>query len=403
MKKNLLILLLTSALTAGLLVGCSGEKKQESAASPSEVTEEAPEENPSGNMVNPMVEVTDSDEFEKQLGISIDTECLPQNDLKMFVIGNTLADTRFNVTDIDGNAVACCFRATKDAESAKNPIEMIAGIYATDFSEPVSIDYPAKDGNIIVKTYRSDAESIDITVFDYNDIHYTLSFNSDGMSQMETAALYDSIMNSIGAEVVEVTIWPMTENIDSDDLPDGIFSADIMNIKTDETGTYADFTLYTMDLYDAVDMNMLEAGNTICINYGSDEITELKVEEVEHRSVDYNGEKRDVVIINKGIDEGGAEFIASEGGAYRFFGYDDYATYTKHGTVNIKISDDAQINDSSDIWMEGADPEGVTISTADLQTLTQNDTDESRTFTSLNTNVRIENKVVVEITKSYTP
>ncbi len=200
-------------------------------------------------------------------------------------------------------------------------------------------------------------------------------------------------------------ILPLPVEVDLDSIPDGEYEADIKNIDSDANGISADFTLYTMDLYDAVDMNTIAAGDVVHINMGTYGEEVIKVSKIEHKEVVLHDsdEKRDVLIINDGIEEGGAEFVAYEGGTYRYFGMDDYATSTKHGTVNLKIADDAKIVDTSDLWMEDADPNGKLIKTADLPELTKDDTEEDYTFSSLGTTVRTENGVVVEITKVYRP
>lgn len=419
MKKRLIMLFATGIVSAAL-VGCTGSTASESKVSSAtsdgiSVEESLAEDEMAVGMANPMAEINDDGEFASQLGISIDTTFLPEENRQKFIIGKTLADIRFEVTNVDGEIVKCQLRATKDMESAKNPYELIAGVYATDYSDETVIDYGADEGNISIKSVESQTDKCHISFWMFNDTAYTFSVFGT-TSQMQMGALYDSVMLAIGADVASLdevsVVEPLPNEIDVNSIEGGVFPADIENVETDENGTIADFTIYTVDLYDAVELNSLEAGDIVKVKSSSfDEYDEIIVDTVEHKEVNYTSAEEamgaekegayDVIIINGGIEEGGAEFIAGEGGTYRFFGFDDYPTYSVHGKVSLTIAEDAVIVDHSEDWASGEEfPAGVTIKTTELMHFTGEDTIG---FDSLNTTVAIENGVVTQITRRFTP
>lgn len=366
-------------------------------------------------MANPMVEVINDSNFSDKLGINIDTSYINGEDLKRFVIGDTLADVRFKVTNVDGDLIECMLRATKDEKAAQNPYELIAGIYANDLSEEVSVTYPSDEGDIELISVDSKSDNCQITRWDFGSTHYVfVVFGTT--SQMQLSALYDSLMLATGIDhASRLSLEPLVSSIDVTDISGGEFAVNIDNIETDENGTIADFTVYTMDLYDAVEVNSLAPGDVIKVRELSDEdLKTIVVETVEHKTVSYSAHEealgagsagdKDVVIINGGLDkigEGGVEFIADEGGTYRYFGFDDYGTYVKQGTVNLQIAEDAEIVDHSEDWnSEEEVPAGVTLKTTELMQFALED---GIGFSFRNTTALVENGVVTKITRRYTP
>lgn len=373
------------------------------------------EEEEMAGMANPMVEVINDSDFSDKLGINIDTSYISGEELKRFVIGDTLADIRFKVTNVDGDLIECMLRATKDEKAAQNPYELIAGIYANDLSEEVSVTYPSDEGDIELISVDSKSDNCQITRWDFGSTHYVfVVFGTT--SQMQLSALYDSLMLATGIDhASRLSLEPLVSSIDVTDISGGEFAVNIDNIETDENGTIADFTVYTMDLYDAVEVNSLAPGDVIKVRELSDEdLKTIVVETVEHKTVSYSAHEealgagsagdKDVVIINGGLDkigEGGVEFIADEGGTYRYFGFDDYGTYVKQGTVNLQIAEDAEIVDHSEDWnSEEEVPAGVTLKTTELMQFALED---GIGFSFRNTTALVENGVVTKITRRYTP
>lgn len=373
------------------------------------------EEEEMAGMANPMVEVINDSDFSDKLGINIDTSYISGEELKRFVIGDTLADIRFKVTNVDGDLIECMLRATKDEKAAQNPYELIAGIYANDLTEEVSVTYPSDEGDIELISVDSKSDNCQITRWDFGSTHYVfVVFGTT--SQMQLSALYDSLMLATGIDhASRLSLEPLVSSIDVTDISGGEFAVNIDNIETDENGTIADFTVYTMDLYDAVEVNSLAPGDVIKVRELSDEdLKTIVVETVEHKTVSYSAHEealgagsagdKDVVIINGGLDkigEGGVELIADEGGTYRYFGFDDYGTYVKQGTVNLQIAEDAEIVDHSEDWnSEEEVPAGVTLKTTELMQFALED---GIGFSFRNTMALVENGVVTKITRRYTP
>lgn len=362
------------------------------------ITEAQEEEaEPETETANPMAPITDDDEFEAWLGIPIDTSVLPSK-VNMFIIGGELAHVTFTLQSDDGKGLECTLRGTKNSESAKNPIELIAGIYASKLSEINEITIAANEGDIVLNNVHDNGEEYyDITYWDYNDAHFTLTVKGE-LTKDKTAALYQSVLKAIGAGDINIEgkkIEPLKYDIDPSNIGDGQFACDIRNIERTDDVLKADFTLYTMDLYDMVDIANLTTWDTIII-CGE----ELEVTSIENgQPVDFNDEQgpRNVVIINDGLEAGGVELIAYEGGTYRIFGFDDHATYTKQCTVNLEISEDAVLIDTSDLEY----PEGMTFNVEQFEALKDKETDPG--FNYLGTTVRIESNKVVEMNRKFIP
>lgn len=361
------------------------------------ITEVEPEEQPETEMTNPMVPVTNDDEFEAQLGITIDTSMLPSK-VNMFIISGELAHVTFTVQSETGSGMECILRGTKNDESAANPVELIAGIYGADLNDVNEITITTDSGDILLNNVHSNGDDYyDVTYWDYNGIHFTLTVLGE-LEKNKTAELYQSVLKAIGISDVNLegkTIEPLKYDIDASNITDGQFAADIKNIERVDDVLKADFTLYTMDLYDMVDISNLTTWDTIVISG-----EELEVKNIEiGNPVDFqDGEgPRNVVIINGGVEEGGAEFIAYEGGTYRFFGFDDHATYTEQCSVNLEISEDAVLTDTSDLEY----PDGITFNVEQFEALKDKATDPG--FRYLSTTVRIESGKVVEMNRKFIP
>lgn len=395
-NKKIITFMLLISLCAGTLCACNGSKTENIEPAPQE---ESTEEYV--GMPNPMVEVSSDDAFMQELGFAIDTSYFPNNGLEKFIIGGELAHVAFNVSDPEGKDVKCTFRGTKNDEWNKNPLELIAGNYATDFSEPSELTLPATDEDIIFKTVYSESSKTTISYFDYKGVHYTLTVEGN-ISQMLMAELNDSSLYAIGAVISgdeaadsRKYITPYPETVDLENIEDAMFNARLENIRKEDDSVIADVTLYTMDLYDMVDMNTLSVDDVIYVD-GKD----IDIESVEDGDpIDFHdGEgKRDVKVINGGWEAGGVEFVANEGGTYRCFGMDDYASYTEQGSVTLKIAGDATINDTSDLDHQ----EGLTLSTEDLPSLKDKEFDPG--FSLLNTKIRIVNNEIVEINRWFIP
>ena len=146
-----------------------------------------------------------------------------------------------------------------------------------------------------------------------------------------------------------------------------------------------DVSVFTMDVYDIVDINTLAIGDTV--------VVEGKPIEVE--SIEQDG---DHLIVNGGMDEeNGVEFVShEEDNCYRVLLYDDHTTYTNHGSASLVISPDAVYTDSSNL-----EEDPLVFSYDDIPSaLASSDNDM---FIELNTTVRMEAGKIAEITRVYIP
>lgn len=180
------------------------------------------------------------------------------------------------------------------------------------------------------------------------------------------------------------TVAPLPSGIDIESLSDAMVPAriDIDQINWDE-GTIS-FQVFSKDLYDAVEISQLAAGDTLAFN-GSGIV------------IDSIAREGSMVRINGGIEMGGAELIADEGGTYRGLMFDDHSTYSSLGTVTLPLAENFTLSDCGE---NPTDPQR-TISKDIKKYLEEDDTDKN--FYCLNTTVHVENGKVTNITRRWIP
>lgn len=143
--------------------------------------------------------------------------------------------------------------------------------------------------------------------------------------------------------------------------------------------------VYSEDLYDAVLISRLKEGDTI--SYDGDTMAVKTIER-----------KGEYVTINGGIEQGGAELVACQGGTYRGYQMDDHSTYTRLGKVTLPIAKNFVLIDCGENPTDPYD----TIRTAQKAYL-EKVPDYKRDFNTYNTRVRVEKGSIVEITRHWIP
>jgi hypothetical protein len=144
------------------------------------------------------------------------------------------------------------------------------------------------------------------------------------------------------------------------------------------------FTAYSIDRYDSTEIAKLQIGDTIL--FRNDTIIVSKIE------------KGRYLTINGGIENGGVELAAYEGGTYRVQLMDDHPQYSELGKVQLPLSDTFTIIDCGD----NPDDPYDTIRTNHKQRL-ENMKEYKHDFIELNTRVKIENGKITNITRNLIP
>ena len=182
------------------------------------------------------------------------------------------------------------------------------------------------------------------------------------------------------------TISPLPVTVDMNNLTDCTVAVSIDNedLSVDNTGARVlPVTVYTYDLYDMVDMAMLEVGDTIILR--GEEVLVTDLVRTDSGALQING----------GLDAGGYELITDEHTVFFETGYSDVKTYFALGKAVLSVSKDF-------IFIDKADPEGNPV-TFTLEDLFTDKVNPVYGFTPYNTRIVIEGGVVTQMERIYTP
>lgn len=180
-------------------------------------------------------------------------------------------------------------------------------------------------------------------------------------------------------------IAPLPSGLDIQDLEDCTVPAAFTSDDFRWMGGNLRMTVYSKDLYDAVEISRMQVGDTLV--YTGEPMVIESIEEL-HGGIAINGD----------IDNGGCCLAGYEGGTYVARNWDDHATYTKLGTAEVAMADDFVIIDCGEFPTDPAD----TIRTGQKLYL-ESLKDSRREFFSLNTLVTIENGMITEINRRWIP
>lgn len=181
-------------------------------------------------------------------------------------------------------------------------------------------------------------------------------------------------------------VAPLPSGISIDSLADCTVAAGFNTADFNWRGGNLSMTVYSDYRYDAADVARLQVGDTLV--YEGDK--PLPVDSIERRD--------SFVIINGGIETGGAELTASDGGTYRATTFDDHSVYRELGKRTVLLADDFVIIDCGD---NPTDPNDTIRS--DQKLYLDRLKDYKREFSPLNTRVRIENGKIKEIHRHWIP
>lgn len=194
-----------------------------------------------------------------------------------------------------------------------------------------------------------------------------------------------------GVEPNGKVITPCEYEFDENTLEPGIYSVNIdaesgESVEVNDEGIFLTFTLYTMDIYDIVDINTLERGDTIIVDG-----REYIVDTVEDRD--------GFVYINDGIEAGGTELMAvDEDNCYVYISLGDQHSFTEHGVYTVKCADDVTLSDGI------IDPEVVTTMSGDTISRYIGRYGDYSLWGPENTSVEIDdNGEIVSIVRTFVP
>ena len=184
-----------------------------------------------------------------------------------------------------------------------------------------------------------------------------------------------------------VAVVPLPETLNMDHLDNCMvaISLDKESVIPCAGGAYPaqmKVTVYTYDVYDMVDIGLLEVGDVIVINQQDVVVTKLERESY-------------LVRINGGLDNGGYDLRTDDNGVYYETGYSDAKTLYAIGQATLPVSPEFVFTDS-------ADPENQSVDYS-LDDLFKNETLFNVTFTPDNTSIVIEDGVVTQMYRRYTP
>ena len=183
------------------------------------------------------------------------------------------------------------------------------------------------------------------------------------------------------------TVKPIPTDINVHALADGDYPAAFNrgDLFSGASGVFMNAVhIYSLDLYDAGEMESLRAGDAIVV----------AGETFNVRTVARQG---NTILVNGGMDRSdGNTFALDEGGdCYRVRMFDDAATYTDHGVTALTV-------DPSAVFIDKSDPSRTV--TANYSRIVGAILASANTyFDQYNTTVTIEKGRVVEISRAYVP
>lgn len=213
--------------------------------------------------------------------------------------------------------------------------------------------------------------------------------NAEGLPESEAVqdtaeTVSETLSATTVAEQADSRIYPLPDTT-MDNLADAILSISLEkgDAYVDNTGKMQmDLKIYSYDKYDMVDISMLKVGDILVTHDGEIEITTLSHLE--------NG----TILINGGLDEDGIDLITDETGIYYEIGYSAAKNWYQIGEATIAVSADFIYYDTSDLdkgeilYYPGSFLNGEVT---------------DYYFTPYNTTIRVENGLIMEMYRAYTP
>ena len=203
-----------------------------------------------------------------------------------------------------------------------------------------------------------------------------------GLSGCGTPAADSGSASAGGSQGEARRVEPLADTLDVSALAEGDqqFTAGFRgsDIREDGGQLVIDLTVHTYDLYDAVDISMLAAGDTLVVKG-----TEIPVKTVE---------QGDGIAVNGGLVNGGIDLTSAGGGTFRVLLENDAPDLYEAGTITLPVAQDFVLTDDSD-----PESPGQTLYAGDLLAL------GDEVFSPQATTVETAGGMVTAIHRDYTP
>lgn len=204
-----------------------------------------------------------------------------------------------------------------------------------------------------------------------------------GLSGCGTPAADSGSASAGGSQGEARRVEPLADTLDVSALAEGDqqFTAGFRgsDIREDGGQLVIDLTVYTYDLYDAVDISMLAAGDTLVV----------KGEDIPVTAV---AEENGGVTVNGGLVNGGIDLTSAGGGTFRVLLENDAPDLYEAGTITLPVAQDFVLTDDSD-----PESPGQTLYAGDLLGL------GDEVFSPQATTVETAGGMVTAIHRDYTP
>ena len=181
-------------------------------------------------------------------------------------------------------------------------------------------------------------------------------------------------------------INPLPETLDVNALDNCTVAVSLEkgDVYVDDNGKMVmNFTVYSYELYDMVDIASVEENDVIVRQ--NEEVTVTELERLESGLVRING----------GEENGGFDLISNDSTVYYETGMNDIKAYYEIGMVTLPVSDEFEYIDESVL-----DSEAKTYYPGDFLT---DDAEIEYNFTPNNTSIVIENGTIIKMNKVYMP
>lgn len=180
-------------------------------------------------------------------------------------------------------------------------------------------------------------------------------------------------------------ISPLPSGIEVDAMTDCTVPASFTTDDFRWMGGNLMMTVYSEDLYDAVEVSKMQTGDTLVYEGRPMVIASLE-------------EDNGTLNVNGGVEMGGCWLQGYEGGTYRAYIFDDHSIYSELGSAEVALSEDFVIIDCHEFPNEPLD----TIR-SDQKLYLESLEGSRKEFYALNTRVVIENGIITEINRHWIP